>query len=131
MVHKQLSFVITGILFKTHRELGISRNEKQYGDFFEGLLKKENINYKREFRFNDKFENGDMRCICDFVIDDKIILEFKVKDFITKEDYYQLKRYLESLEMQLGILVNFRQNRLSPKRVLNAKFLEKNSRHSD
>jgi len=62
-----------------------------------------------------------VRCICDFIIDDKIIIEFKAKNFITKEDYYQAKRYLVTLNLELAIIVNFRQYRLSPKRVLNSK----------
>ena len=33
----------------------------------------------------------------DFLIEGKIILELKAKHFITKEDYYQVKRYLQSL----------------------------------
>jgi hypothetical protein len=76
IVYKELSYKITGLLYKTHKELGRFRNEKQY----------------------------------------------KVKNFITKEDYYQLQRYLFTLNLKLGMLVNFRQNRLVPKRVLNSSY---------
>ncbi len=125
VVHKELSYKINGLLFKIHNELGRYKNEKQYGDCFENLLKKEGIKYSREYKFQD-FQCGEVsaRCICDFIVDDKIILEFKVKNFITKEDYYQAKRYLTTLKMQLGIVVNFRQYRLAPKRVLNKEFLQ-------
>lgn len=120
-----MSYKIVGLLYETNKELGIYRNEKQYADFFEKLLKREEIKYVREYRFKDeKLEIEKIRCICDFIIDDKIILEFKTRNFITKEDYYQVKRYLVSLNYQLGILVNFRQNRLSPKRVLNSEYLK-------
>ena len=128
IVQKELSYKIVGLLFKTHKDLGIYKNEKQYCDYFEGLLKKEKINYNREFKFLEDEEKR-ARCICDFIIEYKIILEFKAKNFITKEDYYQMKRYLTSLYLQLGIIVNFRQKRLAPKRVLNKEFLAENSRH--
>ena len=118
IVFKELSYVITGLLFKTHRELGICRNEKQYGDFFENLLKNENIIYLRELPV-DSVNEIRPRCIVDFLIDNKIVLEFKAKNFLTKEDFIQTKRYLVTMNLQLGILVNFRQTRLSPKRVLN------------
>jgi len=121
ILYKELSYKITGLLFKTHKELGRFKNEKQYGDFFEELLKKESMSYEREYRI-------DNRCICDFIIDGKIILEFKAKNFITKEDYYQTQRYLNALNLELGVIVNFRQYRLSPKRVLNSSL--KNSGHS-
>lgn len=123
VVHKSLSYKINGLLYKTHTNLGRFRNEKQYADYFEELLKEEKLNYIRELRFKDDFGKNIARCVCDFLIEDKIILEFKAKNFITKEDYYQTRRYLSSLKKQLGILVNFRQYRLAPKRVLNSDFL--------
>jgi GxxExxY protein len=126
VVHKELSYKINGLLFKTHSKLGHYKNEKQYGDYFENLLKMENIKYVREYRFQDpQYGQGNIKCVCDFIIEDKIILEFKAKNFIDKEDYYQMKRYLTTLNLQLGIIVNFRQYRLAPKRVLNKEFLKK------
>ena len=47
VIHKELSYKITGLLFKAHNDLGRFRNEKKYGDYFEDLLKKEGIKYKR------------------------------------------------------------------------------------
>ena len=125
VVYKKLSYDITGLLFETHRELGIYRSEKQYADYFEKLLKRDDYKYDREYRFNDnQYGQGKARCICDFIIDGKIILEFKTKNYITKEDYYQLRRYLITLNLELGLLVNFRQKRLSPKRALNSNFIK-------
>ncbi len=126
IVHKELSYKITGLLFSTHKELGRFRNEKQYADYFENLLKKNEIKYFREYGINEeKIDNKKIRCVIDFLIDDKIVLEFKVVSFLTKEDYYQIQRYLSSLGLHLGILVNFRQYRLAPKRILNSDFLHK------
>lgn len=126
IVHKELSYTITGLFFKTHKDLGHFRNEKQYADYFEKLLKAEKIKYVREYRFDDQqYGQGKVRCVCDFIVEDKIIIEFKAKNFITKEDYYQAKRYLITLNLELAIIVNFRQNRLSPKRVLNSNVLKK------
>jgi GxxExxY protein len=123
VVYKELSYKITGLLFEAHKELGHFRNEKQYADCFEKLLQREGIKYKREYRFEDKqYNKNEARCICDFIIEDKIILEFKTINYITKRDYYQVKRYLVTLNLKLAIIVNFRQNRLSPKRVLNSSY---------
>ena len=60
------------------------------------------------------------RNIVDFLIEDKILLELKAKRIISKEDYYQVRRYLESLNLKLGLLVNFRDRYLKPKRILNS-----------
>ncbi len=121
IIFKDLSYNIIGLLFKTHKDLGRYRNEKQYADYFEKLLKNSEINYVREYRFDDQqYGKEKVRCICDFIVDNNIILEFKAKNFITKEDYYQVKRYLITLNLELGIIVNFRQVRLYPKRILNS-----------
>ena len=73
VVYKELSYKINGLLFKVHKELGCYRNEKQYGDYFENLLIKDEVKYVREYRFEDhQYSQGKVRCICDFIIEDKI-----------------------------------------------------------
>lgn len=125
VIYKELSYKINGLLFEAHKKLGRYRNEKQYSDYLEQLFKRENVKYIREYKFEDpQFGANKIRCICDFIIEDKIILELKAKDHISKEDYYQTKRYLTTLNLELAILVNFRQPRLIPKRILNGKNYE-------
>lgn len=132
ILYKNESYKINGLLFKTHKVLGRFKNEKQYADYFETLLRRDNLKYVREYRFEDQsFGQNKVRCICDFIIDDKIILEFKAKDFISKEDYHQVKRYLVTLNLELAIIVNFRQIRIVPKRVLNYLEFRKFSGNSD
>ena len=120
VIHKDLSYFITGLLYKTHNDLGRYKNEKQYADYFEELLKQNNIRYKREIALAKSFpgENS-RRNICDFIVEDKIILEFKANKFLSRDDYFQVKRYLSSSKMKLGILVNFRQKYITPKRIIN------------
>lgn len=119
LFYPQLCYKIYGLCYKTHNELGRSRNEKQYADFFEELLKEEDIDYKREWPLPPSFKGErDRRNIPDFIIKDKIIVDFKTKRIITKEDYYQIQRYLESYSKMLGLIVNFRQKYITPKRVI-------------
>jgi GxxExxY protein len=120
IIYKDLSYRIVGLLFETHTKLGRYRNEKEYGDYFEGLLKKEGIKYIRECRVNLSLDDKIVcRNIYDFIIDAKIIVEFKTVDFLRKEYYFQIKRYLSSTGLKLGILVNFRDEYLRPKRIIN------------
>ena len=48
IIHPELSYEIYGFCFNIHKELGRYRNEKQYADAFETLLKKSRIKYVRE-----------------------------------------------------------------------------------
>lgn len=56
--------------------------------------------------------------IVDFIINDKVLLELKAKRFVTREDYYQTQRYLQSTNLNLGLIVNFRSRYLKPMRVV-------------
>ena len=121
LIYPELSYKITGILFAVHNELGRSRSEKQYGDAIENYLKIYEIVYEREKILPPSFSGEKAgRNKVDFLIEDKIILEIKNKPIIINEDYRQLNRYLVSLGKKLGLLINFRQRYLRPKRILNS-----------
>jgi len=60
------------------------------------------------------------------LIDDKIIIELKTKSITSKEDYYQIQRYLQASEMKLGLLVNFRNRYLKPLRIVKIETEAKN-----
>ncbi len=120
VLYPELSYLLTGFLFTVHNELGRFCNEKQYGDALEKCLKERNVMYEREKILPTSFEGEVMgRNKVDFLVEEKIILELKASRMLTKEDYYQTKRYLVALNKELGILVNFRQRFLTPKRILN------------
>lgn len=121
IILKELSFRINGICFKVHNEIGRFCSERQYSDKLEELLKENQITYKREFEISKLTDssNGNRP---DFIIENKVILDTKAKKFITKDDYYQMMRYLEASNFQLGLIVNFRNTYLKPKRVVNNKY---------
>lgn len=48
IVYPELSYKITGILFRVRGEQGRFKNEKQYGDAIEAALKESGICYERE-----------------------------------------------------------------------------------
>lgn len=121
VIYPELSYKITGILFAVHNELGRFCNEKQYGDKIERYLNDLGIRHERERVLPVSFDGEiEGRNKVDFLIDGKMILEIKAKRIITKEDYYQVKRYLVALGKKLGLLVNFRQKYITPKRILNS-----------
>jgi len=123
LIYKELSYKINGLLFNVHNELGKFCNEKQICDRIEFYLKEEHLSYEREKIVPKSFE-GELtgRNRVDFVIEEKIILEVKCIRFIGKEEYYQVQRYLHAYNKQLGILVNFRDERIVPRRILNSDY---------
>lgn len=78
------------------------------GFFLENILKENKLDFVREKPLLQSFEGEvNRRNIPDFIIEDKIILDFKAKLIITKEDYFQMKRYLVSYGKKLGLIMNF------------------------
>lgn len=112
IIYPELSYLIIGVCFKVHNEEGRYCREKQYGDLLERKLKECGIPYKRELVV------GDSGNTVDFLIADKVVLELKAKASVNQEDYYQIQRYLQSLKIKLGLLVNFRDKYLRPKRIV-------------
>jgi len=118
IIEKELSYKMVGIFFSVQKNLGRFCREKQYADAIENELKKAQISYKREYPI---ILEGKKSNFVDFLIENRILVDLKAKPFIEKEDYYQMKRYLETTNLKLGLIVNFRQRYLRPKRVLNSK----------
>ncbi len=52
VIHPELSYLLTGICFEVHNELGRFSREKQYCDLLEIRLRGRDIPYKREYRNN-------------------------------------------------------------------------------
>lgn len=122
ILYPELSYKLNGLFFETHNALGRYRNERQCCDYFEKLLIREKMHYVREYVLPPSFEGERFgRNRIDFMIKDLIVVDFKTETFITKEDYFQMRRYLEATDKELGIIVNFRQKSIKPKRVLNPK----------
>lgn len=121
VVYPELSFQVCGALFDAHNKVGRFCNEKQYSDAIEEALKNKGLKYEREKILPISFDGENKgRNIVDFLIDDKIILEIKAKQLLTRDDYYQTKRYLIALNKKLAILVNMRKYAVIPKRILNS-----------
>jgi len=112
VIYPELSYLITGVIFSVHNELGQYAREKQYGDLIEQKIKDLKIKYKREISI------GSSGNILDFIIDDKIILELKATRIITREHYRQIQNYLQQTGLNLGILINFRDKYIKVLRII-------------
>lgn len=120
ILEKDLSYKITGILFEVHNKLGRFCKHDQYCEALEVLLKMSGIGYLREIEIPIVFETIKLTGNrLDFLIEDRIVLDVKCKKMITTEDYVQMKRYLRACEKQLGIIVNFSEKSVKPKRIIN------------
>lgn len=106
------SFVITGVCFYVQKRLGRYAKEKQFADCFEQRLAELKIPYRRELVATGAGNR------VDYVVYDKILVEIKAKPFLNEDEFAQVKRYLDILDLSLGLLVNFWARSAQPHRIL-------------
>lgn len=116
IIEKELSYFLVGIFFHVQEQLGRYCREIQYGDAIEQELRLRRVQYQREYSIAVA---GRLSNRVDFLIDHRVIIDIKAKPFIERQDYDQMRRYLQSINVRLGMIVNFRNKFFQPKRVLN------------
>lgn len=116
------SYILTGILFEVHNEMGPIYKEKHYVDKTEKNLIFKRIPYIREETIKKYFPNAEVPdLIPDFIIWMSIVLDAKAKRSIELDDIRQMSRYLDQTGLPLGIIVNFKKQKLEIKRIINPK----------
>lgn len=59
-----------------------------------------------------------MFLISDKIVDDKVLVELKCKEFLTKQDIDQFWRYLKGSQYKVGLLINFGPKKLDIRRTV-------------
>jgi GxxExxY protein len=112
-----------GILFSVQNKLGNRYQEKYYQRAIEVALKEEKVSFKRELPVDLMFNDERIgKFFLDFLIENKVVLEVKTVDRLKPKDFKQVLAYLTANNLELGILVNFRTDKLTYKRILNSKY---------
>jgi len=121
LIYPELSYQIVGILFKVQNELGNKYQEKYYQRAIEVELRNQNVKYSKEIPIDLKYgEEKIGKYFLDFLIDDKIILETKTIPQLQPRDFKQVLAYLKAKNLKLGIIANFRNDKVIYRRILNA-----------
>jgi len=107
---------------KVHRTLGPGFLEAVYEEALEIEFKNEKIPFEKQIKLNVFYGDEKLKKYykADFICYDKIILEIKSVIFMPQTFQMQLKNYLVSTKMELGMLINFGTPSLTYKRILNS-----------
>jgi len=121
VIYLELSYKIIGLAFRVFNELGYGMNEKHYQKAFVKELEQEGINFEREkpviINYKDKTIG---KYFLDFVIDNKIIVELKIRPRIGYTHIKQVFSYLSTTGYKLAILIYFTREGVKYRRVLNS-----------
>ena len=112
MEHKtenDISYLIRGAIFKVYSELGPGLLESVYEAVLIFELQKQGLDVKSQvplpvFYEGHKLEIGFR---LDLLVNDKVIIEIKSVETLSKVHHKQVLTYLKISELKLGILVNF------------------------
>lgn len=131
LLYKDLTYVIRNVLFEIKKTLGLGHKELIYQNAFEEELKRRKISYSKERQIPILYRGKKVGVYQpDFVIDEKIIVEFKSIPFLGQKEKKQLWTYLKGSEYHLGLLINFGGADLEIQRVIYDTARRKNSASS-
>ena len=120
LVYPELSYEIVGCAFEVFDALGPGHSEKTYQKAMAVAFRKRNIPFKEQVYYALKFMDEIIgKRFLDFEVDSKIIVELKKGDYFSKTYLEQVLDYLKKSQLKLAILINFSQEGVKYKRILN------------
>jgi len=122
----RLTHEIIGCAIEVHKILGNGFQEVVYQRALSVEMKLQNIDHQREFEmplFYKGVDVGQRRV--DFFIANEISVEIKAITNLEDVHLAQAKNYLESYNLQTGLLLNFGSKSLQFKRLFNQKYDKK------
>lgn len=120
LIYKELSYETIGCLFDVFNELGPGHPERVYQKAVEVALQQKGILFKRQALCKLDYQSSRIGVYFpDIIIDSKIVLELKVRKRFSRRDFDQIKKYLFSENIKLGILATFCDDGVKFARVLN------------
>jgi len=125
IIFKEESYQVIGACMAVHRELGKGFLEAVYQEALEEEFKLKNIPYIREHQLEIVYKNKILKkkYQADFICYGEIIVELKALTELSSVHQSQLINYLKATKFKLGLLINFGQNSLESKRVINKSYI--------
>jgi GxxExxY protein len=108
LLHKKMTGEIIKTFYDVYNELGCGFLEKVYQNALYIELKSRGFKVEAQKQIKVNYKS----CIvgeyyADLIINDTIILELKVSEFIIPDHEFQLINYLKATNIEVGLLLNF------------------------
>ncbi len=119
MIYKDEVFQIVGCAMKVHNSLGFGLHEKPYENALTVEFNHCHIRFEQQKHFSINYRNTKVgEFIPDLIAFDKIIIDTKTIDQITDRERGQMLNYLRISNLQLGLLINFKNPRIEWERIV-------------
>ncbi|MDP3956429.1 MAG: GxxExxY protein [bacterium] len=125
VIYPELSYVLIGVAFNIFNEIGYGMGEKYYQTAFKIELEKNKIPFSKERKVEMRYKEEKIgNYFLDFVIDNKIVVELKVRPRLGYVHIKQVTDYLKSINLKLAIIIYFTQNGVKYRRVINNSYIK-------
>jgi GxxExxY protein len=113
---------IIGAAMEVHNQLGPGFLESVYDEALAVELTQRKIKFERQKELPVYYKQCYVKkFVCDFLVDNKIIVEVKAISVLSEIDRVQLTSYLKASGMEIGLLLNFGGRSLEFKRMIYSK----------
>ena len=113
-----LIYRVIGCMIAVHKELGPGFLESVYHRALEIELAHRKIGFESEQEINLQYRGKSLGIHrLDLLIEDQLIVELKTVDELHKKHYAQVRSYLKAADKPVGLLINFSDYQLDPRRV--------------
>jgi len=121
-IYADLTYKIIGALFEVFNTVGSNHKESFYQKATAHELRELNLSFKEQLPAKIAYKGKIIGAYYfDFLIENKIVLELKSRDYFSKKDIDQIYSYLKSKNLKLGIIAHFTKRGVKIKRVANIK----------
>jgi GxxExxY protein len=94
--------------FKVHKALGVGFLEKVYENALVMEMARNGLTVRQQVPISVKYEGVVVgEYFADILVDERVILELKANESLSKEHEVQLVNYLAATGLDVGLLINF------------------------
>jgi GxxExxY protein len=120
ILYKELSYKLQGLFYAIRNDIGSGHKESIYQKALEKELISAGIKFIKEPSIKIYSQKGEFLGLYrpDFLVEDKIIIELKAAERVSKQESARVYDYLRNSRYELAYLVNFASPRLYIKRLI-------------
>ncbi len=113
-----LIYQVIGCCIEVHKELGPGFIESVYHRAMEVELAHQGIPFETQQKIELHYRGRRVgRHRLDLIIAGRLVIELKAVEELAKKHYAQIRSYLKAARKEVGLLVNFAEYQLDPRRV--------------
>ena len=119
MTINEITYIINGAIFEVNRILGPGFLEKVYEKALLIELCDRGLKVENQVPIEVKYKGKNVgEYIADLLVENKVIVELKTVEKLTKLHEAQLLNYLKATGIKVGLLVNFQNEKAEIKRMV-------------